>query len=747
MTRATLLLGTALVAMPGTAWAQTQPAEEAPVQLASAETPGQQITVTATRTPTPTGEVPATVTVIDEQRIADELATDSRDLVRFEPGVSVPRGPTRFGAALGVTGRDGNSGFRIRGIGGNRVLIQVDGIRVPDGFTFGAQAAGRGDYVDLGIVKSVEILRGPASALYGSDGLAGAVSFTTSDPGDLMRGDNDIAALGRVTYDSASDEFSETALVAGRSGNISGLISYTRRDGHELENQGTNDALNATRTRANPLDTRSNAVLGKLVLDAGGGHRFRLTGEYGDSRVETDVISGRTTPPAAPNPLPATAVIDLYARDTIDRARVSLDWRYTGEGAIDFAQVAIYWQQANNRQFTFEDRNTAADRTRINTFDNEVYGASAEARSSFQTGGLRHQLVYGGDISVTRQEGLRDGTVPPAGETFPTRAFPATDFTRAGLFVGDEITLAGGHVTLHPALRFDHYSLNATNDPLLPAFQGADQSSSRVTPRFGAVVRIGDSGFSVYGNYAQGFKAPEPSQVNQFFSNLGFGYTSIPNPDLGPERSETWEAGLRYQGPIASASLTAFTGRYRDFISQEVVAGSFTPADPAIYQFINLDRVKIHGIEGRASLNFPSGFNADVAFAYASGDVVDPLTGTESPLSSIDPLKVVLGAGWRDPGGRFGAQLYLTATARKDLDDTVGICAAACFRPEAATILDATAFWRISENFTLRAGIFNITDETYAYWGDVAGLAATSTVIDAYTQPGRNGRVSLSVRF
>ena len=90
------------------------------------------------------------------------------------------------------------------------MLIQVDGIRVPDGFTFGAQAAGRGDYVDLGIVRSVEILRGPASALYGSDGLAGAVSFITSDPADLLAAAATSPPSPARTYDSASDEFSET---------------------------------------------------------------------------------------------------------------------------------------------------------------------------------------------------------------------------------------------------------------------------------------------------------------------------------------------------------------------------------------------------------------------------------------------------------------------------------------------------------------------------------------------------------
>ena len=728
MTRISLLLGSTLatLASPVSAAADDDVADDME----------QAITVTATRVPTAVEDVPATVTVIDEARIADEIVTDARDLVRFEPGVSVPRSPARFGAALGSTGRDGNGGFTIRGIGGNRVLIQVDGIRVPDGFGFGAQLAGRGDYVDLGIVKSVEILRGPASALYGSDGLAGAVSFQTSDPADLLDGGRNLAAMLRAGYDMASEEFSETALVAARAGAWSGLLSYTRRDGHELDNEGHVGGTGAARTLPNPQDTRSNAVLGKILFSPNEAHRFRLTAEYADGLVHTDVLSGRSA-----------TVLDLFGRDTTERRRVSLDWRYAGTGAIDAAQFALYWQESENRQFTFEDRTPAVDRTRINTFDNRVVGASAEARAAFSTGGIRHNLVFGGDISVTRQQGLRDGTVPPAGEVFPTRAFPVTDFVLAGAFIADQIELSDGLV-LHPALRFDHYSLDASDDPLLPTFTGADQSGSRLTPRLGLVWTFAPN-VSLFGNYAQGFKSPSPVQVNNFFENLTspfFSYRSIPNPELRPETSETWEAGIRYQGPIAHASLTGFVGRYEDFISQQQVGGAGTIADPIIFQFVNLDRVEIEGIEGRAGLAFPGGFNADFAFAWATGDIVDA-GGATRPLSTIDPLKIVAGVGWRDPGGRFGAQLHLTAVDRKSLGSTAGVCTAACFRPPASTVFDLTAFWRISENFTVRAGLFNLTDEKYALWSDVVGLLESSPATDAYTQPGRNARVSLSARF
>ena len=693
-----------------------------------------QIVVTATRVATPAEDLPVTVTVKTDEQIADELVTDIRDLIRFEPGVSVQRQPARFGAALGATGRAGNDSFNIRGIGGNRVLIQVDGVRVPDGFSFGAQASGRGDYVDLGLIKSVEILRGPSSALYGSDGLAGAVSFITSDPVDFLENGKNVGGLVRAAYSSADDEFSETAILAGRSGDWSIMAAYTRRDWQELDNKGIVGCTGGARTEPNPQDGRSNAALARIVYDPANGHKLRLTGEYLDTHLYTNGLTGVTT-----------TVDRLEGWDSGERKRVSLDWSWEGEGTIDFARVALYWQDGEDNQYTEEDRTPAADRTRLNTFENRVFGASADARADFATGAITHRLVFGGDISKTRQRGLRDGTVPPAGEVFPTRAFPTTDFTRGGLFVGDEISISEGRLILYPAVRFDFYDLSPRNDPLLPTFAGADQDGSRVSPKFGAVFKITDE-VRLFANYATGFKAPEPGQVNQFFENLAFGYTSAPNPDLGPERSESIEGGLRFSSDHVSLDLTAFSARYKDFISQEVVSGRFTPADPAVYQFINLDRVRVHGAEARFEGRASSGLFATLALSYAKGNVIDP-TGARDPLSTIDPLKLVAGIGWREREGRFGVQLIMTHSARKEESRTTGVCTPSCFRPDDFTILDATAFVRLVEGLTLRAGVFNILDKKYAWWSDVRGLASTSTVTDAYTQPGRNASVSLSFRF
>ena len=714
--------------------------EAASAQSPSADDSATTITVTATRLPQPISEVPAIVTVISDEKIADDLASDVRDLIRFEPGVSVRRAPSRFTAAFSSTGRAGNEGFNIRGIEGNRVLIQVDGIRVPDGFSFGAQSAGRGDFVDIGIVKSVEILRGPASALYGSDGLAGAVSFITSDPADLLKAGKSFTGLLRTGYDSSDQEFTQTAIAAASAGVFSILGTYTRRDGEELSNQGSIDVPNSTRTAPNPQKTASNAALGKIVWTPDDSNRIRLSLDHLDATTNTNVLSGRALAPV----VSATGVLDLQARDTTKRDRVSLDWRRESEGLIDFLQVSAYWQNSKNRQFSAEDRNTALDRTRINEFENRVLGGAFEARSGFDTGGINHTLLYGGDFSVTRQKGLRDGTVPTPPDVFPTRAFPVTDFTLSGLYLADQIVFGGGAVRLFPAIRFDYYKISPRQDPLLPAFFiGSGQDGSKLSPKFGAVAKIAGE-WSVFGNYARGFQAPSPLEINQFFDNpsaFPFAYRTLRNPDLQPETSETFEGGLRLNSKAVDLSVTAYSGRYRNFISQVQLGGTGTVADPVIFQYQNLNRVSIKGLEGRFEGRTPWGLTATLAIAYATGDQFDR-ANIATPLQTIDPLKLVVGLGYRATEGKYGGQINMTHAARKEESRAPGI-----FRPDAYTILDATVFVRIAERFTLRAGVFNLLDTRYIEYADVRGLAPTSTITEAFTQPGRNASVSLTARF
>jgi len=713
----------------------------------SGTTEVDKVTVTATRSEKKLDDVPATASVISSQDIEDGLVKDIKDLVRFEPGVSVRRAPARFTAAGSSTGRDGNAGFNIRGLEGNRVLILVDGVRVPDGYAFGAQNMGRGDYVDLDLLKSVEIVRGPASALYGSDGLAGSVSFFTKDPSDLLKDGQAFSLRARAGYASADESTTGSLLAAGRQGRWEGLLAYTRRDGEGQETAGTNNAANTDRTTANPEDNHSNAVLGRAVFHWNDQNRIRLTYDHLDSGTEWIVLSAIAKPPLA-----STSVLGLTAFDKMRRDRLTLDHRFSGGGGlIRSATTTLYYQDSETRQFSAEDRNTAVDRTRDATFDNRVFGAALELNSQATLGGLVHKLVWGGDASITRQEGVRNGTVPPAGEVFPNRAFPTTDYTLAGAYLQDEIAV--GPVTFYPAIRLDYFKLEPKRDALFTANVPASQSDSHLTPKLGVVWKATDL-VTLFANAAAGFKAPAPSQVNNGFANLVSNYMSISNPDLKPETSQTFEAGIRLHGPTWRISATGFTGQYDDFIEQIQVRGAFTPTNPAVYQYVNLAHAEIAGAEATLDVALGGGVTARGAASYARGH--SESAGVKTPLASINPVKLTAGLVYRDPNGRFGGQLSAVHSERQSAGragvkcSTTGTTVTAsdyCWMPAAFTVYDVTAYWNLTEAVTVRGGIFNLTDETYAWWSDARGLADNSTVKDAYTQPGRNYGVSLAVKF
>ena len=86
-----------------------------------------------------------------------------------------------------ATGRDANAGFSIRGQDGNRVLMVIDGVRLPRSYVNGSNAFGRDSLANGSGQASGDHTRGPASVLYGSDGLAGLVNFITMNPDDVLR--------------------------------------------------------------------------------------------------------------------------------------------------------------------------------------------------------------------------------------------------------------------------------------------------------------------------------------------------------------------------------------------------------------------------------------------------------------------------------------------------------------------------------------------------------------------------------
>lgn len=705
-----------------------------------------EVVVSGSRSEQKKDDLAASVEVIDRETIESQQINDIRDAVRDLPNVSVKRAPARFGLAAGNTGRDGNAGFNIRGLDGNRVLLLTDGIRTPRSYVFSANAFGR-NYFDIGLVERIEIIKGPASALYGSDGLAGLVNFITREPASFLRDGKTFGGSANVGYSGDDNGWHTGVTLAGKpSETVQWLLSANVNRAHALENMGENNAANIDRTTPNPERSRGNSLLGKVILTPNADQRHSFAFEHVEKTSRYDLLSGIAKPPFA-----AASVIGLDAKTDQERNRLTYDGRFRVNSALaDNLQTVVSYQKADSREYIVEDRFTSPDRIRDVTYDENTLQLGLMADKTIRMGGdWAQRITYGVDYTLAKIENMQTGLVPPAGETYPLKRFPDTKERTSALYVQDEFIHDRWSIT--PGVRIDHFSIDADQSGFNAT--AVSLSDSAVSPKLGVLFRAAPQ-WSVYGNYAAGFKAPNAFQVNNFFENVTSGYKTIPNPDLKPEKSQNFEVGVRGRTGILNFDVAAFTGDYKDLIEQDrLVGGRGIPRiDPLIYQSVNIGKARISGFEIKGELDWTSGGNGfSLPFAY--GETRGRDRTTDLPLNSVDPQKLYVGLKYQAPMWSVRADVvHHSAKKGSDVDNTeivaaTRVASATQFATPAATTLDLSAQWRIRKDLRLNVAVVNATDKKYWMWSDVRGVAQSSNLVDAYTQPGRHFNVSLVADF
>lgn len=708
-----------------------------------------KIVVTATRSERALKDVPASVDAIDREQMDRHLVRDIRDLVRYEPGVSVTSSAGRFG--LG--------GFRIRGLDGNRVLMQTDGIDVGSAFSIGSFSNANRNFVDLDTLKSVEVVRGPASALYGSDALGGVVAFTSKDPEDFLRAGERTHFGYKLGFDGSWD-----GLFAGVSGAFAGerwrgLVAISHRQGKATENMGERDVDGALRTVPEPQRRAGRSLLAKLGFAPSPTQRLMLTVEGNEDEIRTDVRSARGY-----SAMTRWTVDSQHARDKQSRARLSLSHELLGldTALMDSLFWQLYRQDSQTLQHTSETRHNAAgqqqQRVRIFDFDQRVVGLQLRARKNIERSWGEHRISWGLEAKQSRIQQKRDGMLTDllTGRTsnvvypdvFPVRDFPISDVREIGLYFQDEIEAMDGRLSLIPGLRVDHYRLRPKQDAIFaednPGIAIVGISDTHVSPKLGGIWRFSPH-WSVYGNYAQGFRAPPFNDVNLGFTNVQSGYAALPNPDLRPETSRGLELGLRHTGQAFWFSLAGYQNSYKDFIESQIYIGR-SPEGWLLFQSRNVSDAVIRGAELKAGLELGelnpalAGWRLRGAIAHARGT-----NRTEdAPLSSIDPLRASLGLAYQ--AEKWGVELAVSGAERKR-HLPVSTALPNPWQPPGYAVLDLFFNIEFAPGARLDAGIFNLADRRYADWAGVPGVAANSPTRDRYTMPGRHLGMSLSFNW
>ena len=707
-------------------------------------------------------DTPGNVTVIDAEQREKQQARDVRDLVRYEPGVSVPNNT-----------RGGLQGVNIRGLGGNRVQMEVDGIRLPAEFSYGSSQLGR-DYVDIETLNALEIFRGNNSGEGGSDALGGTVNFKTAEAANLLDtlGKDSFTSV-RTGYSSKDKSLFGTITQANRFDDVDTLFIYTRRNGSEFQ------VGNGNSIYQDDQDKTRNNFLGKVTYNIDEQSFLEFTGEIfnnvTDSKFSTANIPGLAF---------EFSTTDLEEKLTTNRQRVSLAYQFDkpdSDSWVNFARTQVYFQNVLTEEENFKKTNS---RGRIGSQEEEKdltdrsFGANVKLRSDFDWGNTNHRLSYGLDISNTYNERNNFRFDTTTGTRVDSRGYPQKDFPdsntlRFGLYLQDEIAFNNSKLKVIPGLRFDSYKLSTENNPEFTrkGNDAVDISESAINPSLGIVYEA-NPGLTLFGRYSRGFRPPIYDEANfSFRADIpGRPHKGIPNPDIKTETSNNFELGLRSRSKQFDFDVTGFYNRYDDFIERAALIGydnndigSITPVPFQTFQTKNVSEAEIYGLEIKAAYRFnsqPGGFALKGGLGFQVGNDLTE----DKPLSTIGPLQAVLGLGYKSPDDKWGAELVGTFVAKAREQESfvnprsivVGQPESSRtlidpYEPEGYALVDMIGYYKINPNLTLTAGVYNIFDAEYYQYSDVSSLDTNSRVFEAqrgrYAQPGTNFAVGLNWQF
>jgi hemoglobin/transferrin/lactoferrin receptor protein len=538
-------------------------------------------------------DVAQSVSSVSRQDLEERPALDIDDAIRSIPNV-------------GMAPAEGNpnfwqEGFSIRGLGAQRVLTLSDGIRqAGQGIGYGG---GNLSLYDTFGVERIEVLKGAASVLYGTDAFGGVVNVITRNPKE--REEFGTNAGARYTFDGSRDMNRVGAYIDVGDKAWGTVIGggYTRAEEPHLP-----DGIDPASGRFRDLSLWSKTDF-RITNDTTLRFIANLT------RASDVLITDSIIPlPIATFPPPGSSlpiVSPLYFNfPTYQRSVIGAE--LTTEnlgGSLEQVKTGLYWQQLYrvfHRETAFYPTfspgfagpplfvNPAATVTRstVDTSDRmNTLEWQTQARWNFEPHVLTAGLDVGYDTTKLPETETQQ-VVAVAGVGPVTRAPSVIQRTRAeadqyrvGAYLQDSISWKNFEFV--PGVRADMYSVNDDQTSF-------DDTESGVSGSLGTIWHQTDTR-SVYLNLATGFRAPDLGERFQTgIVNLGAPTQIIGKADLDSERAYSAEWGIKQQEEKFDAEFALFYNQIENYIgvtSAGVVQGFLTD------QYDNLGTVKLYGGE------------------------------------------------------------------------------------------------------------------------------------------------------
>ena len=642
-----------------------------------------QVTISATKRARDPLTTPGEVSVLDQEYFQQRQAQSLDDVLRYEPNVSTGGGPRTMGEVPSI-----------RGLTGARILMLVDGVRI----NWISGHRGR-LFVDMDQLKQVEVIRGPGSALYGSQAIGGVVAMETKDPSDFLAPDMQFGIRQKFGYQDVNREWlSTTTLSARLTEQIEVMTSGTFRAGKNIRLGGDEGRL-----RNSSQDTLAN--LSKIV--------WKPTAY---DEAEFSIQATRQTAR-----IPFAADFDSSSESERENRTVTYRLGYSHDNPANPYLNLRGFVYLTTMDITQSDVRSAG--TDEISFDTVGY----DLRNSMNFGNPsshHHIVTVGSEFYRNTQVGTGNRVSGRTGGlTGAPLYWPRAESNVFALYMQDEITIMD-RLTLVPALRWDHWENEAP---------GAQTKSLGVlNPKIGAVYQVTDFLY-LSANYAHGFR--QPTFGDLFISGAhGTNSNFFPNPDVKPERSRNLDVGLRVNLPklLSTDDQFIFKGTYfRNQLKDRITFVQFCEdgsapipgfpqrpcanGDPVLNTARNVQEALIQGWEAEFEWRFSDSLVLNGNYSQIKGTNQT----TNQSLPGILPKRGVLGinylyAPW---GLTIGARTQMVA----DQDPFPGFGGPApgytifdlyaTVKPVAILLPDLPKSWL--QDWQVNLGVDNLLDRLY----------------------------------
>ena len=621
--------------------------------------------------------------------------------------------PDALSEILGVFIQETNDGAGspiIRGLIGNQILILIDGIRL----NTSAYRLGPNQYlntIDLNQIERIEVLRGAASVLYGSDALGGVVNIITRAAGrDAGTGTVGTRWFSRLSSASAGAiGRAEVTSQTGALGFVGGLTLKqfgTRRGGRDTGEQ--------LLTGYDEWDGDA-----KAAFQLAPHQRLIVAGQRVTQRhiQRPDVVAAGTDLKWEWNPQRRGLVYAHYRADALP-------------GAVEQLSVTLSYQEQSER---YQRIAASASNVELRHFDRtRSIGANIQLTTPI---GLRHLLIYGIDTAGDHIDSERVDVSLTTGESQAAKGVLADNsrYRSVAIFLQDEIAVSA-RLRLSLGARYSSFHPRAVVDDPSTGPLEIDSAQQALTSSARALMRV-TSRFDIVGGVGQAFRAPNIDDLT-ILGRTG-GRFEVPNPDLNPESSVNYEAGVRARHAGVTASGTYFLTDIDGLIQRESSTyegrtfrdldgnGIRSASEPLIFQRQNAGRARVHGVELETRLR--------PADQWTVSGMVSRTLGTErntgNPLRRIPPTHGRGILSW-SPGGRLWADGYVvfaSAQARLAPGDLTDVRIPPGGTPGFLT-LNARAGFRLNRALELTLGLENITNQTYRTHGSGVDAEGTNVI-------------------